>query len=239
MTAGRPFLPLYTAEFFDEIAGMDTRSVGAYTLLLTHYWRHGGPLPDADLVLRQITRLSPYLWTRARKIFAKIFTLSDGVWRHARLDQLLERTRKNDVTEARASRARAAEIPEIHKETSQAMPGAAPGRVPPAAGSSSIFEEGIAILGRASAGLVRLMLRTAGDDRVREALRRTENDRPRSPRGYFRFLCDGSSGHARAPPPSTSTGPKGPPPTLEEMQAAIAKQEADAAARGPPMGRAA
>lgn len=79
---GRPWMPLYIADYLADTAHLGALQSGAYMHLIMHYWQHGG-LPDNDAALTRIARLTPAEWRRERPVLVAFF--HDG-WKHKRID---------------------------------------------------------------------------------------------------------------------------------------------------------
>lgn len=88
------WMPLYIGDYLADTARLTTEQHGAYLLLLMDYWRSGA-LPDNDLVLAQITKLSPDAWSNARAMLKQFFSIEDGFWIHKRVEQELAQSLEN------------------------------------------------------------------------------------------------------------------------------------------------
>ena len=80
------WMPFNVGDYLKDTARLDTLAHGAYILLILDYWVSGGPLPDDDYQLRNITKISPHNWKKIRFIIEKFFIVKDGVWHHKRID---------------------------------------------------------------------------------------------------------------------------------------------------------
>jgi len=78
----RPWMPLYISDFLADTGHLTAPEVGAYMLLIMHYWQKGG-LPDDERLIARIARLSAAEWQESRDVLAMLF--KDG-WRHKRID---------------------------------------------------------------------------------------------------------------------------------------------------------
>src|SRR5688572_1358267 len=65
MTAKRPWMPLYIADFHADTTHLNAAETGAYLLLIMHYWQRG-KLPTDEGQLARIARLSRRDWGRYR-----------------------------------------------------------------------------------------------------------------------------------------------------------------------------
>jgi uncharacterized protein YdaU (DUF1376 family) len=103
--AATAWFPFYVGDYLGDTQRLTTEQHGAYLLLILDYWR-AGPPPDDDDVLRQIVRLDAKSWKRHRAAIARMFQITDGEWRHKRVDAELSVAEQN--AERRSSKARAA-----------------------------------------------------------------------------------------------------------------------------------
>lgn len=84
-----PVMPLFVSDFLADTLHLDSDQVGAYTLLLCHYWKHRrGPESDLKTVYR-LTRLSGR--SRAIKItnVLSYFEVREGRLYHKRMEKML------------------------------------------------------------------------------------------------------------------------------------------------------
>lgn len=63
-------------------------------LLIMAYWANGGPLKNDDTSLKVIARCPDAEWARTRGIMEQFFDVSNGVWKHKRIDHELEKSKK-------------------------------------------------------------------------------------------------------------------------------------------------
>ena len=100
------WMPLYIADYLADTTRLTTEQHGAYLLLIMDYWRNGA-LPDDDVALSNITRLSDAAWKKHRPSLARMFQVEDGEWRHKRIDTELERASANVKQRSEAGKASA------------------------------------------------------------------------------------------------------------------------------------
>ncbi|WP_376960143.1 DUF1376 domain-containing protein [Azospirillum sp. A26] len=81
------WMPLYIGDYLADTGRLSTEGHGAYLLLIMDYWKAGGPPPDDDVALSNITKLSVTSWRRLRPTLASYFVIVDGKWRHRRLER--------------------------------------------------------------------------------------------------------------------------------------------------------
>jgi len=84
------WMPLVIGDYLKDTSRLTTEQHGAYLLLIMAYWTDGPP-PDEDDELASITRLGAREWKRQRAKLVRFFRVEDGVWRHKRVDQELDR----------------------------------------------------------------------------------------------------------------------------------------------------
>ena len=88
----RPWMPLNIGEFLQDTAHLSTTEIGAYMLLIMHYWARGGPCKTVD-EFRRVTRLGVRQWSQSGDVLRSFF--GDDL-RHKRLDrdlvQVIERS---------------------------------------------------------------------------------------------------------------------------------------------------
>lgn len=80
------WMPLYIADYLADTSRLTTEQHGAYLLMLMDYWR-SGPLPDDDEALAAITKLALPQWRKARATLCRYFSVTDGLWRHKRVEE--------------------------------------------------------------------------------------------------------------------------------------------------------
>ena len=102
------WMPLYIGDYLADTTRLTTEQHGAYLLLIMDYWRSGPP-PDNDAVLAQITRLNADAWSNARAMLEHYFSIANGCWKHARIDDELAKAKANkERITGRAAKAAAA-----------------------------------------------------------------------------------------------------------------------------------
>jgi len=106
MMSARPdsWMPLYWGDYLRDTMHLRTEGHGAYLLLIGAYWTSGMPLPDDDEHLAAVSRLDMKAWKRLRPTLERFFDVSDGAWRHKRIDAELDKA--NAISEARRAAGR-------------------------------------------------------------------------------------------------------------------------------------
>jgi uncharacterized protein YdaU (DUF1376 family) len=110
MSTARPdtWMPLYWGDYLRDTGHLGAAEHGAYLLLIGHYWTTGKPLPDDDVLLGRIARMTPKLWKAARHIIAPFFQLVENEWRHKRITQELAKWERLIEAKSNAGQASAA-----------------------------------------------------------------------------------------------------------------------------------
>lgn len=102
-----PALPLFTDAYLGDTTHLSTFEHGAYMLLLIVSWRSAGCcIPDDDALLCRYTRMTRDKWRKVRPIIEPFFTIRDGFWHQARLQnelQHLQSRRDQQVAAGNAS----------------------------------------------------------------------------------------------------------------------------------------
>ena len=88
------WMPLYIADYLSSTSRLTTEQHGAYLLLIMDYWKSGAP-PDNDLVLSQITKLSPDAWSNARTMLQPFFEVVNGLWIQHRIESEMVKAKHN------------------------------------------------------------------------------------------------------------------------------------------------
>lgn len=85
----KTWMPLYVADYLADTTRLTTEQHGAYMLLIMDYWRNGA-LPDDDIALSNITRLTIQAWKKHRSTLERMFQIRDGFWHHKRVERELQ-----------------------------------------------------------------------------------------------------------------------------------------------------
>lgn len=89
------WMPVYWGDYLRDTSHLTTEEHGAYLLLIAHYWTTGKPLPDDAGKLARIARMGTKKWNRLAPTIRDFFSVSDGTWRHKRIDLELHKTMEN------------------------------------------------------------------------------------------------------------------------------------------------
>lgn len=101
MSTKRPWMPLYIDDFLAGTAHLTVAEIGAYILLIMHYWSKGR-LPEDEAHIHRITRMSKNEWKKSRETIRNFFT---ETWAHERIDaELVKAIEKSKVNSANAAK---------------------------------------------------------------------------------------------------------------------------------------
>lgn len=88
-----PYMQFYFADYDADTAHLSTLEHGVYFLLIKAAWKSGRALPDNDRRLAILAGLSLAEWQEVRPDIAPFFAIADGLWRHKRVEEELEKVR--------------------------------------------------------------------------------------------------------------------------------------------------
>ena len=94
----KPWFPFYVGDFLRDTLDMNSEEIGAYVLLICHYWANGS-LPIDDRRLSTIARIPLDRWGSICSSLAARF---DRNWRHKRIDEELVKTEELSLKRALA-----------------------------------------------------------------------------------------------------------------------------------------
>lgn len=99
------WMPLFIGDYLADTTRLTTEQHGAYLLLIMDYWRNGAP-PDDDQILCSITKINAKDFKRIKPSVMSLFRLTDGVWKHKRIDEeLAESASRKKKSEEKAKKA--------------------------------------------------------------------------------------------------------------------------------------
>jgi uncharacterized protein YdaU (DUF1376 family) len=99
MSKADVWMPLYTRDYLTATATLSIEQSGAYLHMLMHSWSTGLPLPDDDVQLARICKVTPGKFARAIKPFVMaFFDLGNDGWTQKRLEK--ERHRALEKSDA-------------------------------------------------------------------------------------------------------------------------------------------
>lgn len=88
------WMPFYVTDYLGDTMHLSTTQHGAYLLLLLACWKAGGDLPDDDMQLASITRMSGADWKKSATVLRRFFDAADGLLSHGRVKKELEKAKE-------------------------------------------------------------------------------------------------------------------------------------------------
>lgn len=98
----RPFMQLYVSDFVGDTLMLSTEHVGAYLLLLIALWNADGKLPNDDVKLARVARVSLKKWRSLARDLMPFFEVEDGRVSHHRLTKELQKSERQSQSRAAA-----------------------------------------------------------------------------------------------------------------------------------------
>lgn len=98
-----PAMPLFIGDYLQDTLGLTRSEHGSYMLLIMAYWTKGGPLQNDDRYLKEVARCPDGEWARTKGIMEQFFDVSNGFWKHKRIDAELQKCRERSRMLAEAS----------------------------------------------------------------------------------------------------------------------------------------
>lgn len=84
--------PFHIGDFLGGTIGMDATETGAYVMLIVAHYQAGvDGLPDDDVFLSRVARVSTKVWKTIRPRLALKFNITNDLWRHERVCQELRK----------------------------------------------------------------------------------------------------------------------------------------------------
>lgn len=104
MTGIRPntWMPIYWSDYLADTGHLNAAEHGAYLLLIGHYWTTGKALVDNDKQLSRIARMTVREWQHSREVIMEFFQVSNGLWRHGRVEAELVKAAEKYARRAKA-----------------------------------------------------------------------------------------------------------------------------------------
>lgn len=99
-----PWFPFHIDKFLSDTMELDGPAVGAYALLMLHYYATEKPPRDNDRTLATIARLPIEVWNERRPEIEAFFQIRDGAWHHDTIEaEIAEAKLKHAAGIARAT----------------------------------------------------------------------------------------------------------------------------------------
>lgn len=83
-----PSMPVFTDALIGDTTDLSMEEFGAYLMILFVTWRNNGkPLPDDDMRMARICRMSESEWSAIKPTISRYFDITEGFWRQKRLEK--------------------------------------------------------------------------------------------------------------------------------------------------------
>lgn len=99
------YMPFWIGDYLSSTMHLTTEQHGAYTLLLFHYWKNKGPIPNDESYLASVAKMPANAWQKASKILAGFFEIRDGHLIHKRCEFELAKAKAKYAARVNAGRA--------------------------------------------------------------------------------------------------------------------------------------
>lgn len=83
------FMQMPWEEFEIATAGLSLEERGAYTVLMSLYWRSGGPLKLDDAKIPRVLGVPREKWLELKPVVEELFVVDGDLWCHRMMDDLL------------------------------------------------------------------------------------------------------------------------------------------------------
>lgn len=101
------WMPLFIGDYKKDTGRLTRDQHGGYLLLIMEYW-NTGPLQDDDEELAAIALADVREWRKLRPKLERFFVVTEGLWRHSRIDRELDRWGERKAQAIERARAAAA-----------------------------------------------------------------------------------------------------------------------------------
>jgi uncharacterized protein YdaU (DUF1376 family) len=91
--ADMPFMPLYVADYLADTTHLTTEAHGAYMLILMVMWKERGRIPNDDLILARIARMTPTKWQKMKPSLMVFFRVDGETISHKRLEKEFQKAK--------------------------------------------------------------------------------------------------------------------------------------------------
>jgi uncharacterized protein YdaU (DUF1376 family) len=192
-------MPLYINDYRNDTMHLSAAQHGAYLLLIMHYWMNGG-LPKDNAALARIAAMSAQQWSKNRKTVMAFFS---NELSHKRIEQEIGRSveisgKRRSAAMQMHSKSRAS-AEQKHTHFTLSKKDAAEAALPPfiegplSSPEKELFEKGKQVLGRASGGLIRNLLKAKAGNIALARAAIEQASTKQNPREYISRIVRGAS----------------------------------------------
>jgi uncharacterized protein YdaU (DUF1376 family) len=105
--AALPYMRMYWADYDADTSHLTAMQHGIYLLLIKNYWQRGGPLPDDEVRLSRIAKVSLKDWRRNEAVIREFFAERESLLYHTRVSLELARVEAKSLNNKRPGNANA------------------------------------------------------------------------------------------------------------------------------------
>lgn len=98
----RPFMQLYPSDFVGDTLQLSPEQIGVYLLMLMAMWNADGELPNDDVKLARVARLSLKKWRSVAPDIMPFFTVDGDKVTHRRLTKELQKSERQSQSRSAA-----------------------------------------------------------------------------------------------------------------------------------------
>jgi len=110
-------MPFYIGDYLRDTGHLTTIEHGSYLLLLMHAWSNNGVLPNDEVRLRNIAKMSVREWKRSSHTLMAFFYVEGDTLRHRRIDR--ELANAVEITEQKSAAGRIAGLASAAKRAAE------------------------------------------------------------------------------------------------------------------------
>ncbi len=113
------WMPFYIGDYLADTMHLDAEEHGAYILIMLHYWKNGGRIPNDANRLQQIARVKPSRDSkRIMSTVLQFFEIKEGFLYHKRIESEMQKAAENsENNKKRTAAATAAAAEKRNKKT--------------------------------------------------------------------------------------------------------------------------
>jgi uncharacterized protein YdaU (DUF1376 family) len=79
-------MPMFWGDYLRDTGHLSPAEHGAYLMLIAHQWTTAKPLPDSDVMLARIAKMTAREWRSAKPVIEPFFTVRNGEWSQKRVE---------------------------------------------------------------------------------------------------------------------------------------------------------
>jgi uncharacterized protein YdaU (DUF1376 family) len=87
-------MPMFWGDYLRDTGHLSPAEHGAYLMLIAHQWTTAKPLPDSDVMLARIAKMTAREWRSAKPVIEPFFTVRNGEWSQKRVAEELVKAKE-------------------------------------------------------------------------------------------------------------------------------------------------